>query len=94
MSSLKLSRRSLFKLAGAASLAACSSRPARKILPYVKQPPELVPGVAQYYATSLVEDGLATGVIVEAHEGRPTKISAAARHGRVHLLHLRFAVGR
>jgi len=80
MSSLKLSRRSLFKLAGAASLAACSSRPARQILPYVKQPPELVPGVAQYYATSLVEDGLATGVIVEAHIGRPTKIEGNPDH--------------
>ena len=80
MSSLKLSRRALFKLAGAASLAACSSRPARAILPYVKQPPELVPGVAQYYATSLVEDGLATGVIVEANEGRPTKIEGNPDH--------------
>ncbi len=80
MSSLKLSRRSLFKLAGAASLAACSSRPARAILPYVKQPPELVPGVPRYYATSLVEDGLATGVIVEAHEGRPTKVEGNPDH--------------
>ncbi|HEY1817292.1 MAG TPA: 4Fe-4S dicluster domain-containing protein [Kofleriaceae bacterium] len=80
MSSLKLSRRSLFKLAGAASLAACSSRPARAILPYAKQPPELVPGIASYYATALVEDGLATGVIVEAHEGRPTKIEGNPDH--------------
>jgi molybdopterin-containing oxidoreductase family iron-sulfur binding subunit len=80
MSSLKLSRRSLFKLAGAASLAACSSRPARAILPYVKQPPELIPGVARYYATALVEDGFATGVIVETHEGRPTKLEGNPDH--------------
>ncbi|HEY1553110.1 MAG TPA: 4Fe-4S dicluster domain-containing protein [Kofleriaceae bacterium] len=84
MSSLKLSRRSLFKLAGAASLAACSSRPARAILPYVKQPPELIPGVARYYATALVEDGFATGVIVETHEGRPTKLEGNPDHPASH----------
>ncbi|HEX4450120.1 MAG TPA: 4Fe-4S dicluster domain-containing protein [Kofleriaceae bacterium] len=80
MSSLKLSRRSLFKLAGAASLTACSSRPARAILPYVKQPPEVIPGVPRYYATALVEDGFATGVIVETHEGRPTKLEGNPDH--------------
>ncbi|MEO8548493.1 MAG: 4Fe-4S dicluster domain-containing protein, partial [Kofleriaceae bacterium] len=61
-------------------VAACSSRPARDILPYAERPPELTPGVATYYATALVEDGHATGVIVETHEGRPTKIEGNPQH--------------
>ncbi|MEP6861416.1 MAG: 4Fe-4S dicluster domain-containing protein [Deltaproteobacteria bacterium] len=79
-----LSRRQFFKLAGigaaAAGIAGCSSRPARDILPYAERPPELTPGVATYYATSLVQDGHATGVIVETHEGRPTKIEGNPDH--------------
>jgi molybdopterin-containing oxidoreductase family iron-sulfur binding subunit len=80
----QLSRRALFQLAGvgaaAAGLAACSSRPAREILPYVNQPPELTPGVPLHYATALVEDGFATGVLVASHEGRPSKIEGNPDH--------------
>ena len=80
----ELSRRQFFRWAGigaaAASLAACSSRPAREILPYAARPPELTPGKATFYATALVEDGLATGVLVETHEGRPTKIEGNPNH--------------
>ncbi|CAN5227134.1 TAT-variant-translocated molybdopterin oxidoreductase [soil metagenome] len=80
----ELSRRQFFKLAGvgaaAAGVAACSSRPAREILPYAARPPELTPGVATYYATALVQDGHATGVVVETHEGRPTKIEGNPDH--------------
>ena len=80
----ELSRRQFFKLAGigaaAAGVAACSSRPAREILPYGARVPELTPGVATYYATALVQDGLATGVLVETHEGRPTKIEGNPHH--------------
>ncbi|HZJ67513.1 MAG TPA: twin-arginine translocation signal domain-containing protein, partial [Kofleriaceae bacterium] len=80
----QLSRRMFLGLAGAgaaaAGLAACSSRPAREIRPYANQPPELTPGVPQHYATALVEDGFATGVIVASHEGRPTKIEGNPDH--------------
>ncbi|HEY4058678.1 MAG TPA: 4Fe-4S dicluster domain-containing protein [Kofleriaceae bacterium] len=79
-----LSRRQFFKLAGigaaAAGLAGCSSRPEREIIPYGGPAPELVPGVATYYATSLVQDGYATGVVVETHEGRPTKVEGNPDH--------------
>ncbi len=75
----RLSRRTFFKLAGV-GLAACSSRPAREIMPYASQPPEVVPGVPLYFATALVEDGFATGVVVESHEGRPTKIEGNPDH--------------
>ena len=79
-----LSRRALFKLAGAgaaaAGIAACSSRPARDILPYAVQPPEVTPGVPRYYATGLVEDGFATGVLVASREGRPVKVEGNPDH--------------
>ena len=80
----RLSRRMFFRLAGAgaaaAGLAACSSRPARDILPYANQPPEVTPGVPLHYATALVEDGFATGVLVASHQGRPTKIEGNPDH--------------
>ncbi|HEX3764878.1 MAG TPA: 4Fe-4S dicluster domain-containing protein [Kofleriaceae bacterium] len=80
----RLSRRAFFRLAGAgaaaAGLAACSSRPARNILPYASQPPEVTPGVPLHYATALVEDGFATGVLVASHQGRPTKIEGNPDH--------------
>jgi Fe-S-cluster-containing dehydrogenase component len=80
----QLSRRMFFRLAGAgaaaAGLAACSSRPAREILPYAKQPPELTPGVPLHYATALVEDGFATGVVVASQDGRPIKVEGNADH--------------
>src|SRR5439155_27130172 len=80
----QLSRRMFFKLAGAAvtaaGLAACSSRPARELRPYANQPPELTPGVPLHYATALVEDGFATGVIVASQDGRPTKVEGNPDH--------------
>lgn len=80
----QLSRRGLFKWLGASSalaaFAGCSSRPEREIRPYVRQPREVTPGVAQLFATALIEDGFATGVVVEAHEGRPTKIEGNPDH--------------
>src|SRR5579872_7022550 len=79
-----LSRRGFLKALGAslalAGLDGCTRIPAEKILPYVNEPPELTPGVAVHYATSMVLDGYATGLIVEAHEGRPTKIEGNPDH--------------
>ena len=80
----RLSRRAFFRLAGAgaaaAGFAACSSRPARDILPYANQPPEVTPGVPLHYATALVEDGFATGEVVASHQGRPTQLEGNPDH--------------
>jgi hypothetical protein len=80
----ELTRRTFLKLLGAsmalAGLDGCTRIPAEKILPFVSQPPELTPGVALHYATSMVLDGYATGLVVESHEGRPTKIDGNADH--------------
>ncbi len=79
-----LSRRDFLKFTAAAlalaGLAACSSQPPEKIVPYVKQPENLVPGKALYFATALTLAGYATGVLVESHEGRPTKIEGNPGH--------------
>ncbi len=71
-------RRQFLKLMGAsmalAGMSACTKQPPEKILPYAKQPEELVPGEPLYYASANVQGGFATGVLVESHMGRPTKI--------------------
>ena len=78
-----LSRRDFMKLLGAsmalAGLGGCTREPVEKILPYVNQP-ELTPGVPRHYATAMVVDGYATGVLVESHDGRPTKVEGNPDH--------------
>ncbi|MFN3198915.1 MAG: TAT-variant-translocated molybdopterin oxidoreductase [Bradymonadia bacterium] len=64
----------------AAGLAGCVRRPEDKILPYSKAPEDLVPGVPQFYATAAQVNGRAMGLIVESHEGRPTKIEGHPEH--------------
>jgi len=78
------SRRRFLQLMGAsialAGLGGCSNREEHRILPYGEKPPEVVPGVPLYYATTLVECGEAVGVLAETHEGRPTKLEGNPRH--------------
>jgi molybdopterin-containing oxidoreductase family iron-sulfur binding subunit len=80
----EVSRRRFLKLMGAsfalAGLSACTRQPLEKIVPYVKQPEELVPGQPLYFATALTLAGYARGVLVESHEGRPTKIEGNPEH--------------
>jgi Fe-S-cluster-containing dehydrogenase component len=79
-----VSRRGFMQLLGAsmalAGLAGCTRAPRGKIVPYAAQPPEAVPGVAQWYATSTSVDGYAIGLLARSNEGRPTKIEGNARH--------------
>src|SRR5262245_58654623 len=71
-------RRTFLKLMGAslalAGMAGCTRHPAEKILPYVRQPDSIIPGKRLFYATAMTLSGRATGLVVETHEGRPTKI--------------------
>ncbi|MGB0678708.1 MAG: 4Fe-4S dicluster domain-containing protein [Polyangiales bacterium] len=64
----------------ATSLAGCIRRPVEKILPYTDAPEDLVPGVPQHYATAAEMQGEAVGLVVESHEGRPTKIEGNPSH--------------
>jgi molybdopterin-containing oxidoreductase family iron-sulfur binding subunit len=78
-----LSRRqaALGLLAAALSgtLVGCSE-PEEEILPYVEQPENLTPGVAQRYATALPLNGHARGVLCTAFEGRPVKVEGNPLH--------------
>src|SRR5436190_1046420 len=79
-----VSRRRFLALMGAslalAGLSGCARPPAGVIMPYVHQPEELTPGKPLYYATTLTLNGFGTGVLVESHEGRPTKIEGNPQH--------------
>ena len=61
-------------------LTACTRQPLEKIVPYVQQVEEIVPGEPLYFATALTLDGYATGVLAESHMGRPTKIEGNPEH--------------
>jgi MoCo/4Fe-4S cofactor protein with predicted Tat translocation signal len=77
-------RRGFLKVMGAslafAGLAGCGVKPEEKIVPYVRQPEGMVLGVSQYYATTMTLGGSAIGLLVETHEGRPTKIEGNPKH--------------
>jgi MoCo/4Fe-4S cofactor protein with predicted Tat translocation signal len=72
-----VTRREMLTLLGAslslAGLASCR-RPVETIVPYVNAPEEIVPGIPRYYATTMPFGRSAYGLVVESHEGRPTKI--------------------
>jgi molybdopterin-containing oxidoreductase family iron-sulfur binding subunit len=63
---------------GAATLAASCEIPVRRALPYVVKPDDIVPGVANYYASSFVKGGDYCSVLVKTREGRPIKIEGNA----------------
>lgn len=68
-------------LAGAATIPGCR-RPDHKIMPYSKVvPEEVIPGKSMYYATSMpLPGGGAEGLLIETHEGRPTKVEGNPLH--------------
>ena len=61
-------------------LTACTKLPNEKIVPYVTPPEEIVPGKPLFYATAMPLGGFATGVLVESHMGRPTKVEGNPEH--------------
>ncbi len=79
-----VSRRAFLKLMGAslalAGLTACTSQPEERIVPYVKPPEEIVPGKPLFFATARPLQGYALGLLVESHEGRPTKVEGNPLH--------------
>ena len=78
------SRRDFLKLMAAsfalAGFTACTRQPQETIHPYVKQPEQLVQGIPLQYATAMTLGGYATGLLVESHEGRPTKVEGNPDH--------------
>jgi MoCo/4Fe-4S cofactor protein with predicted Tat translocation signal len=77
-------RRDFLKLMGAslalAGLAGCGRPDIDRIVPYVRQPDGMVLGRPNFYATAMPFGASAVGVLVESHEGRPTKIEGNPDH--------------
>jgi len=77
-------RRDFLKLMGAslalAGLAGCGRPDEAHIVPYVKQPDGMVLGRPSFYATAMPFGADAVGVLVESHEGRPTKVEGNPDH--------------
>jgi molybdopterin-containing oxidoreductase family iron-sulfur binding subunit len=82
----EISRRRFLTLMGAslalAGVAGCGVRPAlpRAIVPYTRAPEDLIPGKPLFYATAMTQGGAGVGLLVECHEGRPTKVEGNPDH--------------
>ena len=77
------SRREVLKLAGVAAVfaaAGCARKPVEKLIPYVNQPEEIVPGVPVWYASTCGECPAGCGVLVKTREGRPIKMEGNPDH--------------
>ncbi len=79
-----VNRRGLLKVMAAslamAGAAACTKQPKELIVPYVRQPENVIPGLPLFYATAMPIGGYARGLIVESHLNRPTKVEGNPDH--------------
>ncbi len=77
LESSSTTRRDFLKYVGfttaAASLAACEG-PVIKTIPFLNKPNDVVPGVADYYATTIADGFDFANILVKVREGRPIKI--------------------
>lgn len=77
LSATTTNRRDFLKYIGfstaAASVAACQG-PVHKSIPYVVQPENIIPGVANYYATSIADGFDFASILIKTREGRPIKV--------------------
>jgi molybdopterin-containing oxidoreductase family iron-sulfur binding subunit len=77
-------RRGFLKLMGAsialAGATACTRQPDELLVPYVRQPEEVIPGKPLFFATAMALGGIATGLLAESHVGRPTKLEGNPEH--------------
>lgn len=78
-----ISRRTFLELLGyttaAIALTSCTA-PEQKIIPYLKQPPELTPGVANWYASTCGGCNAGCGTLVKVRDGRPIKLEGNPEH--------------
>ncbi len=77
-------RRDVLKIMGASlalgGLSACVKLPLEPIVPYVRQPEQIVPGRPLFFASTMPFGSAPVPVLVESHEGRPTKIEGNPQH--------------
>lgn len=79
-----IERRNILKVMAAslamAGAAACTKQPKELIVPYVRQPENVIPGLPLFYATAMPLNGYARGLLVESHLNRPTKVEGNPDH--------------
>jgi MoCo/4Fe-4S cofactor protein with predicted Tat translocation signal len=80
-----VARREFMQLLGAsmalAGATACSTRPVdERLMPFTRQPPELVPGNPLHYASGMTFGGHTSGLLITAREGRPIKVEGNPQH--------------
>ena len=63
-----------------AGVSACTRQPEEKIVPYVRQPEEIIPGRPLFYATAMPQGGFGMPLLAENHMGRPTKLEGNPEH--------------
>ncbi len=77
-------RRQFLKLMGAslalAGVSACTRQPEEMIVPYVRQPEDVIPGRPMFFATSMTAGGFGMPLLAENHLGRPTKLEGNPDH--------------
>lgn len=76
-------RREFLKLMGASfalTTFGCVRRPVQKIIPYAKQPAEIVHGLPNYYASAYADGLEGLGIVVTTRDGRPIKIEGNSEH--------------
>jgi MoCo/4Fe-4S cofactor protein with predicted Tat translocation signal len=78
-------RRRVLKLMAAAlamgGLSGCDlGSPSGRLVPAVMPPPNIVPGLPNFYSTASVVGGYATGILVKHHMGRPIKVEGNPQH--------------
>ena len=77
MEDLNPSRREFLQIMGAGlalTSAGCMRRPVEKLVPYVNRPEDIIPGEANYYASSYYDGGEGFSTLIKSREGRPIKI--------------------
>jgi MoCo/4Fe-4S cofactor protein with predicted Tat translocation signal len=62
-----------FSTAAAVAAASCDV-PVKKAIPFANKPEDIIPGVANWYATTYVQDGDAVSILAKVRDGRPIKI--------------------
>ena len=80
----EVSRRNFLKLMSAslalAGLAGCTRQPVEQIVPYIRQPEEIIPGKPLFFASAMPMGGHALPVLVKSDMGRPIKVEGNPEH--------------
>jgi len=79
-----MKRRDFLKVIGVSgagvATVGCSTQHVDKLIPYVNPPEDIVPGTATFYTSTCRECPAGCGILVEAHEGRVTKVEGNPAH--------------